>query len=178
LPPKTHRYSITLLAALGCLALASCGYRVGTASLVPDTVKTIAIPAFGNATTRYKLTDRLPESLSREFLTRTRYRVISDESSADAVLRGVVTQYSSLPALFDPETNRASGVELRVMLQVTLTERTSGKVLYTQPAFEVRERYQIASNPAQYYEESEDALGRASRQVARQVVSAILQGAF
>ena len=161
------------------LLLTGCGYRVsGQGDLVPETVKTIAIPAFSNATTRYKLSDRLPESLSREFLTRTRYRVVSNEGAADAVLRGAVLQYSSLPTIFDPETNRASGVELRVMLQISFTERESGKVLYSRPAFEVRERFQISTNPALYYEESEDALNRASQQVARQVVSAILQGAF
>ena len=47
-------------------ALTSCGYHVaGKADLVPKTVNTIAIPAFGNITTRYKLTDHLPEAISR-----------------------------------------------------------------------------------------------------------------
>ena len=66
----------TLILALG---LASCGYHVsGKADLLPKTVHTIAIPAFQNATIQYKLTDLMPGALAREFITRTRYRVIPD----------------------------------------------------------------------------------------------------
>ena len=39
---------------------------------------------------------------------------------------------------------------------------------------EVSERYEISQDPRQYFEESDDALNRASAVVARQVVSAIL----
>ena len=160
---------------LAVLVLGSCGYHVaGRGDLLPATLKTISVPAFGNITTRYKLTDRLPEAISREFITRTRYRVVSNETSADAVLRGNVISYASFPTIFDPATSRAATVELRVMLQVSLVERTSGRVLFSRPSFEVRERYQISTDPARYYEESEDALNRASRQVAQQVVTAIL----
>ena len=51
---------------------------VGTRDLVPKTVHTIAIPAFTNETTRYKLTDQLPEAIAREFISRTRYRIVTD----------------------------------------------------------------------------------------------------
>ena len=156
--------------------LASCGYRVaGRGDLLPTTLKTISVPAFGNVSTRYKLTDRLPEAIAREFITRTRYRVVSKEDAADAVLRGDVVSYASFPTVFDTVTSRAATVELRVILQVSLVERASGKVLFSRPSLEIRERYQISTDPARYYEESEDALNRASRQVARQVVTAILE---
>jgi RNase P/RNase MRP subunit p29 len=158
------------------LALASCGYHVGgRADLLPASIKTIAVPAFSNQTTRYKLTDRLPEAISREFITRTRYRVISNVDTADAVLRGTVVNYSSNPTILDPATGRASGVELHVTLQVNLVERATGKVLFSRPSFEVRERYQISTDPSVYFEESDEALNRASLQVARQVVTAILE---
>jgi hypothetical protein len=166
------------LAALALLALgtASCGYHVsGQSDLLPSTVRTIAIPAFSNLSYRYKLTDRLPEAIAREFLTRTRYKVSSREESADAVLRGSVVSYASFPTILDPGTSRAATVELRVMLQLSLVERATGTVVFTRPAFEVRERYQISTDPSRYYEESEDALIRASRQVARNVVTAILE---
>lgn len=155
---------------------ASCGYHVsGHADALPTAVKTIAVPAFSNATTRYKLTDRMPEAIAREFITRTRYRVVPSEDTADAVLRGTVMNYLVAPTLFDPATSRAATVELRVMLQISLVERTTGKVLFSRPSFEVRERYQISTDPARYFEESDPALQRASQQVARQVVSAILE---
>ena len=164
-------------AAVLCAALlASCGYHGGgRAELIPNTVHTIAVPAFTNATTHYKLTDQLPQAITREFITRTRYRVTPDTESADAILDGTVLGYNSFPTVFDPATGRASAVELRVVMRISLRERATGKILYSRPNFEIRERYQISIDPAAFFEESDSALLRASEQTARQVVSSILE---
>jgi hypothetical protein len=163
------------LALSSVLLCAGCGYSVaGRGETLPKTLHTIAIPAFGNITTRYKLTDRLPEAISREFITRTRYRVISHPNSADAVLTGAVNNYTSYPVVLDPATNRAAAVEVHVVMQVKLTERATGKVLFDRSRLEISERYEISLDPTQYFEESDDALDRASKVAARQVVSAIL----
>jgi hypothetical protein len=158
------------------LFLASCGYRIaGTDTVLPKTIRTVSIPAFNNLTTRYKLTDQLPEAISREFITRTRYRVVSDANTADAVLRGTVINYSFYPTIYDQTTGRAAFAEIRVTLAVSLTERATGKVLFSRPNFDVRETYQISPNAAQYFEESDPALKRAGQQVARSIVSAVLE---
>jgi hypothetical protein len=90
------------IAAAGCLLLASsCGYHTGGhGDLIPKTVHTIAIPAFSNVTTRYKLTDQLPEAITREFISRTRYRIVKDTSAADAILDGAVLSYQSLRSMW------------------------------------------------------------------------------
>ena len=164
------------LVASASLILASCGYRfAATDTALPRTIHTVAIPAFNNLTTRYKLTDQLPEAISREFLTRTRYKIVSDPNAADAVLHGSVVNYSFNPTIFDPATGRAAYAELHVTLSVTLTERATGKVLFDRKNFDVRETYQISPNATQYFEESDPALKRAGQQVARSVVSAVLE---
>ena len=166
------RYLATLLP----LMLASCGYKfAATDTVLPKTIHTIAIPAFNNLTIRYKLTDQIPEAISREFLTRTRYKVVSDPNTADAVLRGAVVNYSFNPTIFDPANGRAAYAELRVTLSVTLTDRATGKVLFDRKNFDVRETYQISPDATQYFEESDPALKRAGQQVARSVVSAVLE---
>jgi hypothetical protein len=165
-----------ILGFLAFLLLTSCGYHTGGhADLLPKQIKTIAIPAFVNITTRYKLTDRLPEAISREFITRTRYRVIPNLETADAILKGSVTNYQSFATVFDPATGRASGVEVHVMLQLSLIERATGKVLFSRPRMEIRERYQISTDATAFFEESDPAIERASQLTARQVVSAILE---
>ena len=170
------RHVMKWLVILLPLTLVSCGYKFGVAdNVLPKAVHTIAIPAFNNLTTRYKLTDQLPEVISREFITRTRYRVVSDPTTADAVLRGTVINYAFYPTIYDPATGRAAFAELHVTLGVTLTERATGKVLFTRPNFEVHETYQISPDPVQYFEESEPALKRAGQQVARSIVSAVLE---
>jgi outer membrane lipopolysaccharide assembly protein LptE/RlpB len=167
---------IKYLAILVPLLLASCGYKfAATDTVLPKTIHTIAIPAFNNLTIRYKLTDQIPEAISREFLTRTRYKVVSDPNTADAVLRGGVLNYSFNPTIFDPATGRAAYAELRVSLSVTLTERATGKVLFERKNFDVRETYQISPDATQYFEESDPALKRAGQQVARSIVSAVLE---
>lgn len=168
-----RRGAAVLLAAA---ALAGCGYHVGgRADLLPSTLRTIAIPAFGNASPRYRLTAQLPAAITREFLTRTRYRVVADPNEADAVLYGTVRSYFSFPTLFDQSTGRASGVQVSVFLDVKLVERETGKVLFEQQNYEFRGRYEIAVDQAQYFDESSTALERLSREVARQLVSSILE---
>lgn len=165
-----------MLAACAALSTSGCGYHVsGHADLLPKTIRTIAVPAFGNATVRYKLSDRLAQAITREFLSRTRYRVIHNENEADAILRGSVVNLMAFPTTFDTATGRAAGVQVSVGLQLTLHERATGKVLYQNPGMEVRERYEISVDPVAYFEESDTALDRLSISVARAVVSAILE---
>jgi hypothetical protein len=166
------KYFVALLPVL----LASCGYRfAATDTVLPKTIHTVSIPAFTNQSTRYKLTDQLPEAISREFITRTRYKVVSNPDTADAVLRGSVLSYAFNPTIYDQQTGRAAFAEIRVSLSVTLIERATGKVLFTRPSFDVRETYQISPKSTQYFEESDPALKRAGQQVARSIVSAVLE---
>ena len=167
---------VVVFTAAAATLFASCGYHTGGhADLLPSTIQTIAIPAFTNATTRYKITDELPEAITREFAARTRYKIVVNPDAADAVLRGVVTNYTSGVTVVDPVTGRASAVDIHIYLRLSLEERATGKVLFTRPFMEVRERYQVSLDPGAFFEESDDAIKRASEQTARQVVSAILE---
>ena len=164
------------LAALLLATAVGCGYHVsGNTDLLPKTIHSICIPAFENQSARYKLTDRLPEAISREFIARTRYRIESDPEKADAILKGAVTNYVAYPTVFDQSTGRASGLQTNVTLQINLIERITGKVLFTRPGFEMKQRYEVSLDPRAYFEESEVALSRLSRDVARSVVTAIME---
>lgn len=165
-----------LLCAAVALTLSSCGYHVsGHSDLLPRNIKTIAIPAFGNATGRYRLTSLMSRSLTREFIARTRYGVVADENEADAVLRGAVLNYLFFPNVVDQVTGRSAGVQVLVVVQLSLVDRATGKLIYNQPGMEVRNRYEIAIDPSAYFEESDLALDRVSRDVARAVVSSVLE---
>ena len=61
-----------------------------------------------------------------------------------------------------------------VTLQLLLTDKT-GKVLFNRPGMEFRERYEISVDPTTYFDESGTAMERLARDVARSVVSAILE---
>lgn len=165
--------TLALLAA--SIALSSCGYHVaGHTDLLPKTIRTIAIPAWGNATTRYKLTDLIPEALAREFIQRTRYQIVQDQSQADAVIRGTIVNYFSYPVVFDPQTSRASVVQISVVMNAALYDR-NGKQLFSRPSFEMKQQYEVSGDPNAFFEESGPALQRLSKDVARSLVSAILE---
>lgn len=62
-----------------------------------------------------------------------------------------------------------------VYLNLTLVDKSTGNVVFRRDNMEVRERYEISADPKAYFEESEVGLERLSQQVARQVVSSVLE---
>jgi Lipopolysaccharide-assembly len=157
------------------LCAASCGYHTsGHSNLLPKTAKTICIPAFANATVHYNVTDQLPEAIAKEFIARTRYHIVSDPDTADLVLRGTVLNYIAGVTVIDPVTGRGTAANLDVFLKIELTERATGKVLYSRPSMDARERFEVSENEQQYFDESGPAVERLAKFVAEQVVSAIL----
>jgi hypothetical protein len=101
---------------------------------------------------------------------------VADPNQAEAVLTGRVLQVLPQPTVTDPASGRAAGVQILVIMQMRLTERATGKVLFDRPQFEARQRYEISIDAAAYFEESSPALNRLARDVARETVSAILEG--
>ena len=162
--------------AAALAGLAGCGYHVaGKADLVPKNIKTIAIPPFANVTTRYKLTDKLPAAITREFNARTKYQIVTDPANADAILTGAVVNVFAYPTTFDPVTGRAAAVQAHVIMQITLRDKATGKAIYQAPSLEFRQRYEISTDPSAYFDESTMAFERLSQEVARSVVTAVLE---
>jgi hypothetical protein len=173
-PTIRNLSAMALLATL--LWTAGCGYHVGgQGDLVPKDIQTIAVLPFRNLTTRYRLPDAFQQAISREFIARTRFQIVRDKENADAILDGVINQVQALPMIFDPATGKATIVSIAVYLQLTLTERATGKVIYRRPLFEVHNQYEIALNANQYFDESSLALQRVSSDLARSVVSGIME---
>jgi hypothetical protein len=168
MPTRLHSFALCLLPFAMCLLLSSCGYHLaGRTDVLPKRIQTIAVPAFGNVTTKYKVSDRLSAAITREFISRTRYNIIADPNQADAVLTGSVTNFMAFPTIFDPVTGRASGVQVILYLQVYLTDRSTGKPIFQRPHMEFRERYEITVDQRSYFDESDVAMERHSRDVAR-----------
>lgn len=163
--------------ALLCALLStSCGYHVaGKTNVLPPQVRSIAVVAFGNVSTQYHVADNLSKAVTRELIERTRYQITADPATADAVLTGNVNNFFSGVTTFDPVTGRASGVQATVQMSVALRERTTGKLLFSRPNFEWHERYEISVDPRAYFDESSVAMQRLSRDMARSIVSAILE---
>jgi Lipopolysaccharide-assembly len=161
---------------LGTIATVSCGYHVGgKADLMPKEVRTIAIPAFNAFTARYALVDELPQQISREFRARTRFVIVNNPAEADAVLNGTVNAAFAFPTIYDPSSGKATSVQLLVNVTVRLVEQRTGKVLYSRVNWGIREDYELAVDPHQFFNESGPAQDRLCRDVARDLVSSVVE---
>lgn len=168
---------------VACLALAlltalstGCGYRVaGRADRLPPDVKTIAIPIFTNETTKFRIEQRLTAAITREFLERTKYRITPDPAQADAVLKGIVKDVRSGVVAFDLNTGRATSLQIYVLAGVELVDLRTKRVLFSNPNYAFREQYQISQTTPALFEEEQPALERLSRDMARTLLTEILE---
>lgn len=166
---------LTVFAA-GALTLGGCGYRVaGRTNALPPTVQTIAVQAFKNDTSNYRIEQRLAEAVVHELLARTQYRVVAKPEDADAVLRGEVTTIESSALVFDSTTGRATTVLVTLNMKASLQERASGNVLYSNDHFVFREPYEVSTDVTVFFQQEGPALDRMSRDFAARLVSDMLE---
>ena len=168
---------LCIAAFICCLLLtASCGYHTTTHYVrLPDSVHTIAVPAFTNQTQNYRVEQVLTSAVVREFVTRTKFRIISEPGDdADATLRGTVTTMQLAPLTYDSQTGRASSALVTVTMRVSLVDRKGGS-LFDQPNYTFREQYQVSRELTSFFEEDSPAVDRLSRDFARTLVSNILE---
>lgn len=159
-----------------CLISFGCGYHVaGKGDRLPPDIKTIAIPIFINKSPRFKIEQTLSGAITREFIERTKFVITPNPAHADAVLRGTVTGVSSGVASFDLTTGRASTLLIQVIANVQLVDSRTKKVLFSNPSYVFREEYQISQSSPALIEEDEPALKRLSQDMARTLVTDILE---
>jgi len=158
------------------LGATGCGYHTaGHAVRIPESIHTIAVPAFTNRTHTYKVEQTLTAAVVREFSSRTPYRVVSDPGAdADAVLNGNVIAVSASPLTFDSTTGRASSMLVTVAIDVRLVDR-KGAILYQNPNYIFRDEYQVSREISSFFEEQSPALDRLARDFSRTLVSNILE---
>ncbi|HET7871829.1 MAG TPA: LPS assembly lipoprotein LptE [Terriglobales bacterium] len=169
---------ISLIAALSLFTLltASCGYHTTTHYVrLPDSVHAIAVPAFTNQTQSYRVEQVLTSAVVREFVTRTKFRILSEtKDDADAILHGSITTMQLAPLTYDSQTGRASSALVTVTMRVSLVDR-KGAVLFDNPNYTFREQYEVSRELTSFFEEDSPAVDRLSRDFARTLVSNILE---
>lgn len=182
-----------------------CGYHVaGRTTALPKSIHTIAVPAFENKSTTFKIEQILTSATIREFLAATNYKIVSDPNGGDAILTAKVLTLEVLPLLFETQTtqptattpaenlSQATAMMITMKCEVTLTERDNDKILYHTDNFVFRNQYQLAtsfigsSNPNQpptpskaqvetFFQEQQPAFGRMAQDFASRLVSAVME---
>jgi len=165
-----------LLTAYCLLLFPACGYHVaGTASRIPPDVKTIAVPAFKNLSSTFRIEQQLTSAVSRELLERTHFRILPNPADADAILKGTVKEVRARAITFDINTGRATSLQVQVTADVQLEDLHSHKILFANSNYVFREEYQVSESPSALFEEDKPALDRLSRDLARTLVTDLLE---
>ena len=165
--------SLAILVGIVC---AGCGYHVaGRASRLPSDWSSIAIPAFKNDTTRYRLEQRLTEAVIREFIERTKYHVVQNVESADGVLHGEVLSIETTPVIFNSTTGEVETMIVTIHTKVLLVDRMTSKPMYKNDDMVFRDEYQISSDVQSFFDEQSPALGRMARDFASKLVSNVVE---
>ncbi|MGH7936059.1 MAG: LPS assembly lipoprotein LptE [Chthoniobacterales bacterium] len=163
------------MALFATLSGGGCGYHVAGHAVLPSGWTTIAIPAFTNDTTRYRLDQRFTQAVIREFITRTKYRVVQDMQSADAVLHGEMLSIDANPILFQATTGQVTTMLVTVHAKVQLVDNRTQKPVYKNDDMVFRNEYQISTDVNSFFEQQDPALERMSRDLASHLVSDVLE---
>ena len=171
----SRQLGLSFLAA-SWIFLCGCGYHVaGVSSRLPSEWQTVAIPAFKNDTTRYRIEQKMTEAVIREFITRTKYRIVQDENGADAVLRGEVLSVETSPVLFNATTGEVTTMLVTVQTKVQLLDNKTQKPVYHADNMTFRQEYQISTDVQSFFEEQDPALERMSRDFAAKLVANVTE---
>jgi hypothetical protein len=169
-------------AALGAGAIAAgCGYSLaGRGSFLPDYIRVIGIPMFGNRTPYATVEQVFTEKVRVEFQGRGRYTVNPHELGADGAVRGDITGISAAPVAFT-DAQLATRYRFTVSIAVQFFDARQQKTLWENPALIFADEYELANrasvtlDAAAFLDQERAAVDRLSTDFARSVVSAILE---
>jgi hypothetical protein len=153
----------------------ACGYRIAAHNRVPRPFHTLLIKPLQNETTSYEIEQILTRSLVREFVKRTDYSIVQEESRADAVLEGRVTRVTASPVTF-ARSAFASTFLVTVYAAVELKDEKTGKVLFSNNQYIFREQYIVNIDVKNFFSEMNPALDRIATDFAAAVVASIVDG--
>jgi len=166
-----------LAAPVACLfLLTGCGYHTaGSAAHLPNTVHTLAVPVFQNATQSYHTEVAFTQAVIKEFSSRTPYHTIpGNDPDADATLNGTITSYQVIPLTYNSQTGQSSSFLVTIRARVALTDRNH-KPLYQNSTYLFRQQYETTEDLVTFIQEDPAAVDRLSRDFAHAVVSDILE---
>ncbi len=173
---QNSKFCLLLSAFCLLIFLSACGYHVaGRGGRLPPDIKTIAVPVFASESPKFRVEQKLAAAVTHEFIERTKFRITANPSEADAVLKGTVKEVRSGVLAFDLKTGRATTLQVQLTANVELVDLHTKKVLFSNPNYVFREQYQISQTTPALFEEEGPALDRLARDLARTLVTDILE---
>ena len=176
-----REFLATVPAIAAGVSAASCGYALaGRGSFLPDYIRVLGIPMFGNATPYQTVEQVFTQKVRLEFQSSRRYTVVPSDEGVDGIVRGEITAISTSPVSLT-DTQLAKRYRVTVVVKIAFEDVKAQKVLWENPALSFSDEYELA-NPgtsgadvSAFVGNERVALDRLSDDFARSVVSAILE---
>lgn len=129
---------------------------------------------FKNLTTRFELDVKLTQGVINELVDRGRVEVSSDEERAQAVLTGEILSFDALPVAFSGQ-GTADRYNIVVTARVTLLDTVRNRVIFSNPAYQYIEEYEVPQG-SDFEAMETEAVDKVAEKFARSLVIAILEG--
>jgi outer membrane lipopolysaccharide assembly protein LptE/RlpB len=136
-------------------------------------VHRISVPLFENRTEQPEIAQRLTEQVTNEMIGRG--VTVGGAERADALLQGTVNSYTSVPVGIGTD-GRATRYEIVIQVQGELRDLRDETVLWKDEHFLFRRQYDVDPDEATSIDRSIVAIEQVSRDLARSMVAAILEG--
>jgi len=160
------------------LASTSCGYALaGRGSFLPDYIRVLGIPMFGNATPFQAVEQLFTQKVRLEFQSSRRYTVVPGDEGVDGVVRGEIMSISAQPVSLT-DAQLASRYRVTVVVKIAFEDVKAQKTLWENPALSFSDEYEAGTagaDVAAFVGNERVAMDRMSTDFARSVVSAILE---
>ena len=171
-----RRLLVPLLALL-LAGVSGCGYQtLGAATHLPPDVKTLAVPVFATRTDTSGAETAMTEAVIREFVARTRFRVVSNDGrDADAILHGIILKQSTVPLTYNAATQQSSSFLITIVASVTLNAEMAASSTRTKTTSSASNTNPRPTCPT-FLQEDPAAIQRLSQEFARQLVADVLEG--
>src|SRR5262249_8468047 len=130
---------------------------------------------FVNRTERPDLEQRVTARVISEFVTRSKYRILSSEEGVDAVLRGEILTYVLNPVSID-EQGRANRYEIILNPPAALGKTADDRTLWQADHFVFRRQYDLTPTSVGVVSQEQTAIDLMAGDFAEAVVTSILEG--
>ena len=165
------KFGTTVMLLLLAGSLAGCGYRLAGDRIDSGEGQTLAVPVFRSLTTDFRIEQQLTESVRRELIRRTRYRV-TPSRDGDVVLTGEVLRMTSIPIIFTDQ-GRGTAYTVAVDVSVRVIDTSDGSVLFQNDRWTFSEVFELSNNSEEFVPEDSAAIDRLAGQFASSLVASL-----
>ena len=175
--------SLCVCLVLGMVFI-NCGYKLaGFTSQIPNHIKTIIIPDFVNKTNRFQADQFITFAVRDEFIKRSSLVLVENESRADSILEGTITQFDVRPLSYSDEAS-ANFYRVSISVSVRFIDLQSNEIIFEGENITFSDSYEIdvyggemgEFNAAEdFFSQETGTLAKIAGEFASSVVTTILE---